>query len=48
MLEKHIKLDYEVICPSPSDAAQKWEAILTKSDVSYMDLESAVKNGIYL
>ena len=47
MLEKHIKLDYEVISPCPNDALQRWETVLTSPEVDYMTLESAVKYGKY-
>lgn len=46
LLEKHIKLDYEVISPCPNDALQKWDAILNASEVDYTSLETAVKYGI--
>ncbi|XP_054715588.1 TBC1 domain family member 1-like [Uloborus diversus] len=46
MLEKHIKLDYEVICPCPNDALLKWDAIFNSTDIDYESLEAAVKYGI--
>lgn len=46
MLEKHIKLDYEVISPSPKDASHKWEAVLSSSEVDYSTLESSVRYGM--
>lgn len=47
ILEKHIKLDYEVICPCPDDAIPKWEELFV-SEVTYSSLESAIKYGILL
>lgn len=46
MLEKHIKLDYEVISPCPNDALQRWETVLSSPEVDYSTLESAVKYGM--
>lgn len=45
MLEKHIKLDYEVISPSPNDALQKWETAFNTAEIDYTTLESTVKYG---
>lgn len=45
ILEKHIKLEYEVICPCPNDALQKWEELFI-SEASYDTLESAIKYGM--
>ncbi|GFR24549.1 TBC1 domain family member 1 [Trichonephila clavata] len=45
ILEKHTKLDYDVICPSPNDSIQKWDAILN-SNPDYDALESTVKYGV--
>lgn len=46
MLEKHIKLDYEVISPCPNDALQRWETVLTSPEVDYSTLECTVKYGM--
>ncbi|KAF8794197.1 TBC1 domain family member 1 like protein [Argiope bruennichi] len=45
ILEKHTKLDYDVICPCPNDSIQKWDAVLN-SDADYSTLESAVMYGV--
>ncbi|GFY46527.1 TBC1 domain family member 1 [Trichonephila inaurata madagascariensis] len=45
ILEKHTKLDYDVICPSPNDSIQKWDVILN-SNPDYDALESTVKYGV--
>ncbi|GIX69489.1 TBC1 domain family member 1 [Caerostris darwini] len=45
ILEKHTKLDYDVICLSPNDSIKKWEIILN-ADSNYASLESTVKHGV--
>ncbi|KFM78633.1 TBC1 domain family member 1, partial [Stegodyphus mimosarum] len=46
ILEKHLKLDYEVICPCPNDAVLKWEAVFNSSSVEYDTLEATVRYGV--
>nr|XP_042895269.1 TBC1 domain family member 1 isoform X2 [Parasteatoda tepidariorum] len=45
ILEKHLKLDYEVISPCPNDAVKKWEEVFS-SDGNYASLESAIRYGV--